>query len=232
MAMPDLASLVHDSTSIDEVTRVLSKPTAPFLLQHHPNAWEVATEGLDKPTWVPILHPRIIRMGANGMRTTKPGAPASDAYQRAIDIDSRHGVTTIPLDLIVKAEHLPNGMPEGRYIRTVDVTDPATKANGTKHIEAWQTPAHTPMGQVQEFTFDRAAYNRWRVHLVVAGVVGKPPGSVIEKAKRKHGTRVAMAEVANLPDEVRKRRVEEQMADLNAVNGAVIPEAPKPRKVK
>lgn len=232
MPLPDMTSLMRDENALDDVFRLRASPSAPFLLQHHPNAWEVAEEGLEGPTWVPILSPRRLVPGANGVRTVKRGEGKEAAFKKAIDKDEGQGYITLDRDLQVSAEHLPDGVPAGRYIRSLDCVDPRTRAEGKIHVEAWEVPMDAPAGQRHTFRFDRASYNKWRAHLVESGVIPEPLPAVRERLERKHDVRVLSAEVDPLPDEVRKRRVEEKKAVRDKVKSAKVPKAKKPRAVK
>lgn len=234
MAMPDLSNLVRDTIQTDTVTRLLIKARLPFLLQHHPNAWEVATEGLSEPTWLPVLSPRAIMGGSNGMRTPRLNEQASEAYREALDKDARQGLTTIqPDDARARVEgDCASALGDGRYIRTVEVIDPKTKSKGVRHIEAWEVPVATPTGQTQSFKFDRAAHNRWRASLVVRGVIAEPLESVRTSLVRRHKGRVLSAEIDDLPEQVRVRRLKEKADILDGIEAAKIPKAKKPRAVK
>lgn len=232
MAMPDLSRMMRDETGLDAVFRLRVKPSEPFLLQHRPNSWEVESEGLDGPTWLPILAPRAIKAGANGMRTIKRGEQADDAYRAALARDERQGIQTIPLDLTVSAAHLPDGVPPGRYVRSLDAQDPRTRAEGKVHVEAWKVPMEVPEGQPHRFRFDRPSWNRWRAHLVESGVIAPPMESVRLSLLRRHEARVLSAEVDPLPDEVRRRRVEEKAAIRDGIAAATVPAPKKPRAVK
>lgn len=232
MPLPDMTALMRDETAVDDVFRLRCSPSAPFLLQHHPNAWEIAEEGLEGPTWVPVLSPRRLVPGANGVRTVKRGEGKEEAFRKAIDKDERQGYRTLPMDLTVSAEHLPEGVPAGRYIRSLDCIDPRTRVEGKIHVEAWDVPMDAPAGQRHTFRFDRASYNKWRAHLVESGVIPAPLEAVRVKLLRKHDARVLSAEVEPLPDEVRKRRVKEKAEKRDKVKAAKVPKAKKPRAVK
>jgi hypothetical protein len=234
MAMPDLKNLVRDSASTDAKPSMLASLRPDFMLQHHANAWEVATEGLSEPTWVPQLSPRPILVGANGIRTTRPGEAKDMAYRTALAEDERQGVQTIDKnDPRARVEgDSASALGEGTYVRSIFVVDPKTRGEGLRHIEAWDVPQETPSGIRQSFAYDRAAYNRWRVSLVVRGVINAPLAGVKSALLRKHDIRVLKAEVDDLPEQVRVRRTEEQEVIRDAVKGAKTPSAKKPRAVK
>lgn len=232
MPVPDLSGLMQDRTATDEGFRLRSRLHSDFVLQHHANAWEVVSEGLGAPTWVPVLSPRLMQVGANGIRTISDSEAASAAYEDALEKDRKHGIKTIPKGMVIASEFLPEGVPEGRYVRSLDAIDPRTATKGKCHVEAWNVPQDVPPGQNHTFKFHRGLWNKWRAHLVESGVIEPPTEAVRSKLLRKHDARVLSAEVDPLPDEVRKRRVKEKEAVRDTVKKAKVPKAKSPRAVK
>jgi len=232
MPMPELAGLMQDKTATDEGFRIRARLSHDFVLQHHANAWEVDSEGLSGPTWLPVLSPRIMQAGANGIRTIGDNEDKAAAYTAALRSDQDQGVFTLPRDLRVSASFLPDGVSEGRYVRSLDAVDPRTRVKGSCHVSAWRVPQDVPPGQSHTFKFHRAEFNKWRAHLVESGVIQPPSESVKAKLIRKHDARVLSAEVDPLPDEVRKRRVKEKAEIRDSIKSAKSPKAKSPRAVK
>ena len=148
MPVPDLSGLMQDRTATDEGFRLRSRLHSDFVLQHHANAWEVVSEGLGAPTWVPVLSPRLMQVGANGIRTISDSEAASAAYEDALEKDRKHGIKTIPKGMVIASEFLPEGVPEGRYVRSLDAIDPRTATKGKCHVEAWNVPQDVPPDRI------------------------------------------------------------------------------------
>lgn len=205
-------------------------PGAPFLLKHHWSAWEVASEGLDGPQWLPKLKKHVIRPGINHVHTLKRGQASHEAYQDGVEIESRAGWTFIqqhPLD----EDHRPAGVPEGPYVREVDVRDPRTGTTGQAYLEAWQVPLPTLPGDEagQRFRFDRASYNRWRFWLVESGQIAKPPDHVTKRIATTYDDRVAATQTKQWPTTDMAATMTAKakaIADLHAK--AEVPDAPDP----
>jgi hypothetical protein len=169
--------------------RVLAAPRRPYHLTHHPGAWEVLTvkgevEGvkLDGPVWLPILSTLASSTpGANLIRTRQAHEPVEAAYQHARHVDRDRGVVWLEPTDTIPASCLPAGVPVGGYIRAIQCVDPAARAEGVLHVEAWQVPAQTVPGQPQRFVVDMPKYNMWRAWLVIKGRV-EPPMDYIREA--------------------------------------------------
>ena len=216
---PSLAAMMRDTSATDAVPRLLASPAHAFVLEHDPEAWEVdLVDGVQ--TWLPVVHKRILKPGADGVRTRKENELPDASFRTALDRDRYEGKTVIPLDTVFAAEFFPAGMPAGRYMRVVDVVEPGTNSPGVRHMEAWWVPVSTPTGRPQQFSFDRATYNRWRAHLVETGVVGECPGSTKATLVHRYRLRVEVAEIEPIPPDVRARKVVDAAKLAEAIEGA------------
>ena len=206
-------------------TRIRATPNESFFLRHHPNQWELATEGLDGPTILPIIARHTILPGQSGIRTIKEGQHPSAAYKHAKrDDEDRGWVYLAPLDPI-PAAMLPAGMPEGGYLRDLDCRDVHTTATGSYFLEAWDVPEAVPPGAVQTFRHDRAAYNRWRAWLVETGKVPQPAPAIKRALVGRVEQRLVEAETLVWPsDHLAKRKIKEATARRDQASKAEAPE--------
>jgi len=200
------------------------EPSQPFFLIHHPRSWRLATQGLDGPTLVPDLQRREVQPGVNGMRTRQPHEPEEATYQAALESDVRNGWTVLYPDEEVPSSCLPDGIEEEGYLREYPCRGPISQRTGSHYVEVWSVPVATYPGEQQRYSFDRAAYNRWLVHLVESGRIEGPSARVRAELATRASSRVARVKAAPLPPDLRKDRVVEQQARLAAIEGAALPE--------
>lgn len=205
-------------------------PNSPFFLVHRTGrggSWEVATDGLGAPTWLPVLQPYPIRPGAAGVRTVTAGEPRSRMWARPVQLLQEDGAIVLPLDLQVDAENLPNGVPAGAYLRESDCI------GGVFYHSAWERPRRGIRGNTVTHDMDRASYNRWRAQLVTSGVIPLPSAEVLAEAQRRASRRVdTAARDATLPQEARQEEISKAKARAQSLATATVPGAAKPRATK
>ena len=227
---------------VSGIERLRAKPNAPFFLIHSPHeagGWSVVSNGLDGPTWAPDLRPYQLVPGCGGVRTLERGEHAAAAYEQAILNLQRRGAVVYlpeaPAMQVTDAEHLPDGVPAGPYIRQVETdTIPDGHARGVPYYHLAQeqmSNGRTPAAPHKR-VLDDAAWNRWRVALVDAGHIAAPDADVIaeriEQQRRKVGS-ASRDTRANA--EVRAAAVDTQSARLAAMESARIPgTTPAPTK--
>jgi hypothetical protein len=207
----------------------------PFLLRHHESNWFPETEGLEAPTFLPEIVPHIIMVGAAGIRTINATETFADSFKgaRADAID--RGWHYIPADLdVTDPKHLPAGVAPGGWMRTVQAVHMRTSQSIPWYFTPWDVPIQTPRDQVQRWRFDRASFNRWRLHLVQTSVIPEPMESVLEELRARYGNHVTRAQGSNNPDREHKAaKVEAAKAVADTLTKAAIPtevEQPKPAK--
>lgn len=217
-----LGSLMADAEFVEDVAeqRLRAEPRPAFLYQHHWQSWTVETEGLEGPTLLPELVPLQLVKGVNGVRTTKAGELSEQAYRSAVRSREDQGFLTLAPTLRVEREHLPAGVPAGAYVRALKVVTKAGGA-GIRHQEAWDVPVPTGPGADQRFKFDRASYNRWRLHLVETGVIPPVTDDVVSAMRATAARRVTRIKSAHIPNEdLRKAKVDEAEGEAAAVDAA------------
>lgn len=167
----DFSHLVDRSVAEGEEDEpwITAKPGWPFLLRAHPGEWEVATEGLDAPTALPVIMRQTLRVGCDGIRTIKKHEQPSEAYSKAVDDARRRGFVYLPM-IVTDPEHLPPGVSPGRVQCKIKCKHPK-KGAGVHYADVWDVPQRTAPGKAQRFRRDMGAFNRWRVWLVTSGVV-------------------------------------------------------------
>lgn len=217
--------------------RIRIQPNFPFLLRHHPAAWEVATEGLDGPTWLPQLCQHVLRPGVNGVRTLNEDEEPQRAYEDSVSNGMKQGFTYLDPAEALPTDMLPAGAVSGGYLREVPCRDLRTTAIGSRYIEAWAMPEPALPDEIQTFKFDRAAYNRWRLMLVTTGVITPPQDRVMRRLRQRMGGHLDRVKVLNLPKELRDERIKTEQANVDAHANAARPEpvgaapgAPAPKR--
>lgn len=207
---------VGTKSSAQEPKILAAEPNWEFFLVHYPGNWEVESEGLNAPTWLPELQRDWVRPGVNLKRTPKEGQPEY-AYDESHLTITRAGGVILPQDIQVAGV-------DG-YVRRVACRDPRTKRRGYLYMDAWEVPKPRPDGQRVKFQRDRAAYNRWRKALVEAGYIALPDPDVIDtKAARVLSHVDRHAAKHDLPAEVREKLVEQAKAKAEMYESAVVPE--------
>jgi hypothetical protein len=204
--------------------RLPISPNAPFFLVHYAGeggSWEIASDGLPGPTWLPVIQPFPIRPGAAGVRTVTAGEPRSRMWARAVQQIEEKGGIVLPFDLAVSGEHLPEGVAAGSYLRETDCV------GGTYYHEAWDRPRKGVRGNTVRHDTDRAARNRWRASLVASGVIPAPDPAVLGDARTRAARRVDVAiRDASIPADARAEAVAAAKARAEAMAAADVPGKP------
>jgi hypothetical protein len=197
-------------------------PASPyFFLIHRPmerGSWDLVTEGVDGPTWVPAFSPFQLQAGAAGVRTLEKGEPADRAWSAAIQRLRDQGQFVLPMDTAVPAELCPEGVAPGSLVRSTEV-----KGGGKRWHTAFEKVERGLGGKVSMVT-DRAAWNRFRAWLVADGKVPAPMGAVLRDYKEQLGERlVATQRDENLSDSAKASREQRYSTRGEQAAKAVIP---------
>lgn len=205
------------------VVRHTHEPSQPFFLLHHPRNWRIASEGLDAPMVVPDLQRLPLQPGVNGIRTRQPHEPENATYQRAIEDLARAGFTVLMPDEPIPDDCLPEGIADEGYLREYLCRGPISQRNGSHYVEVWDVPQPVYPGETQRYKFDRAACNRWLVHLVESGRIEAPTAAVRDQLASRLGRRVERAKSSPVPADLRAERVAAQVARINEAEAAALP---------
>lgn len=200
--------------------RIPKAPGYPWVYTHAPGEWDVATEGLDGPTWLPVLGRRPLQPGANLVGTPKNGQPFERSYQLAKNRDEERGIVW-----------LANSVHD--YLREVDARHPVTRTEGILFLSRFNQVRILPGNRCKILT-DVAEMNRWRLSLVQQGYLAPPdPIEVqprIDEMRRRLDERNSMTGV---DDSTKDREVNRHRARFEQYRDAVIPglvEAAPPSK--
>lgn len=158
------------------------RANVPFWMVHWAGSrgsWSVDTEGLDGPTWLPVVSPVSLQPGAFGVRTitpdearSNPGAALTVARE---NVAKRNGVI-LNHAVQIPDDALPDGVPAGGYHRSVDAI------GGQFYHTPWDQPRKSMSGAAPSPKHDAASYNRWRLWLVTSGQIAAPDEQVIDDA--------------------------------------------------
>ena len=195
---------------------------SPFFLVHYVDvggSWEVVEEGMDAPTFVPVLQPFPIRPGAAGVRTVSADEPRSRMYARPLAKLQEQGAVVLPLDFHVDGAHLPAGVAAGPYLRETDAQ------GGAFYHTAWDTPRKAIRGNAATVDCDRAAYNRWRAALVTSGIIPEPRQAVLDDVRARAMRRLDNVRSAtDIPTDMREANTATARTRLDAVKAAKLPQ--------
>ena len=131
----------------------VGSPNNRFFLRHWPREWEV--EDVDgTPCWLPILAPHILRPGTGNIRTLSPHEAHQPhrAFETAVMDARREGWIYIDPQAPVEGDCLPDGVPAGGYLRSMDVVTRGG-VRGTRWLDAWTVPVKTLPGEKQKWKF-------------------------------------------------------------------------------
>jgi hypothetical protein len=213
--------------------------TPPFLLRHHPSHWSAESEGLDGTYWLPEISILPLVPGAHLVKTRKGNEDPSESIKLAVNTDANNGWTALDPSTPIPADCLPAGVPVGGYRRPVPCTDPLRGTPGTRHLEAWDVPKQwVPGSGAQKYVHDRASYNRWRLWLVMQGIIAPPTEDAIQALQQARSGRVARILARNPAEDIRARaKADEERALASAMETATVPDvaeevrpAPAPRR--
>ena len=194
--------ITSDHPVTGEALRV--RPNERFFLTHYAEydgAWEVQTEGLDRPRLLPTLTKSIEAPGVNGYRMLRTGDPPARAYSLAHTQIRERGGVVLPHAIVVAGE--------AGYMARVPCSHRG--ASGFFYHEKWITYDQPRPGKRPKPRMDRAAYNRWRAALVDDGHVAPPSAGLLSTMRRRL--------VAAL-GEVRDRQIQNETARAEMVSGA------------
>lgn len=200
-------------------------PSERFFLRHWPREWEC--EEVDgSPVWLPILGPHLLKPGTTNIRTlAKHEAHRPHlAYEFSVMSSRRDGWIYIDPDTAVPDDCLPDGVPEGGYLRSLDCVSRSGIA-GEKWVEAWEVPVPTLPGEPQRWRFDRASYNRWRKHLVDSEQVPAPDAEWLTMKRDTVSKHLRRTKAKPLPTDLRAEMVAKHQARLDMIDSAPTPEA-------
>ena len=217
----DLASLIRDASpnSTSSKPSLPIAPNFPFFLLHWPQNWNVETEGLDAPTWLPYLSRHVILPGCNGNRTLRRGEKPEAAFDLAVLTNTRRGATYIDPE----RHRLPSG---GRYLREADCRNPRNGAEGVFYLDAWTTPRDVLPGRRLRFNLDRGGLDRFRLHLVEQGILRAPgPSLLSDLIRRKRKALDRVKALTSLDAGEYSRRVQSVEHVLQSLEGARVPAA-------
>lgn len=249
MPVPDSAAHLHqeppqaadwsaravddDFDAVSDAAFFPAEPNSRFFLVHHQDNWEVASEGLDEPTWLPQLQRDWLAPGVNNKRTLKKGEKPEAAYDHSHLLMQRQGFTIIPYDAVVAGTK--------GYVRSIPCRAPRTGREGRFYFDRFETPRPATAGRRPKFAFDRAAYNRWRLALVEQGWTSSrgngrisPPRLEVlaEKIGLAEGHVARHAGKSELNPERREQLVRQAEERAELVAGARVPgrrQAPPPK---
>lgn len=152
------------------------EPNYPFfwaVFPLEPTTWDAVVIEAQAPGdpyagtwWLPKMTPFPVQPGVCGHRTKKKGQPASRSYSAAHTRVEENGGVIIP--------H------ERDYCIGVDCIGPRTKREGTYYMDPWSSPRAKIPNRRQKFNFDRDRFNRWRLQLLLDGVVPPPSRDVVD----------------------------------------------------
>lgn len=220
-----LASLLQptETPMAGATRRIVAKPTAKFFLAIPPDPWEPAVVD-GESVWLPKIKHRRAVPGCDNFRMLRKAdiekGDLKKAYQNALDIDSEKGWTWLDPEMVIPAEFLPDGVPQGKACREIACLHPKRKTPGTMHTEPWNIPVRTPRGQVQRFRFDHGAYNRFRLWVAQAfrDRIGTPTEfsreEHLETARRRLGRNEGLQWAT---ESIREREVAKAQAAVEAI---------------
>lgn len=205
--------------------RINVQPNWPFKFYHQPResgAWSVETEGLEEPTWLPVIKPLIVMPGASGVRTLERGEQGNPerAYMgRQVELANAGAIFLDPRTKVA-AELLPDGVAPGSYLRETPTTD-----GRPFYHDAWTVAEADPLQRgVVRLVFDQGAFNRWRLSLVADGTIPEALDAVIEERVRRAKRKLRSAQVdQNAPADVRTGAMSRHQASLKNLGEARLP---------
>ena len=223
--MPITPQMAQSVPSVFAETAALNcQPSSPFLLMAHPGSAMVVTDGLKSPTWVPAINLFRLSPGVEHVATRRRGDSYPSTIQTARLEKQREGFVIIEPDLalVTDPKHLPAGVTPGAYIREYQTYDRRTGLEGKCYREVWDVQVPTrSLNDSPKWKFDKAAYNRWVVSLLEAGVIPGPDEYARNEFKL-HAARWA-AEQHNIDDPSKRAdKVKATQASLKTLETATV----------
>lgn len=198
------------------------RPNVPFVLIHHRNAgnsWEVCdVDGA--PCWLPDLVRIPMVPGASGFKTVDKGRPQTDLYTDALAGFERRGAIVL---------HPAKEYGGVKYLDSDTAVDSLTEAPAD-YWRLWcdtVEPGPLPEDKTMCHT-DMAAYNAWRMALVVEGVIPAPHPAVLTRPLRELARIEETWVASNAPTEARDRELAKVRAEIERMKSARKPWIPEP----
>lgn len=187
-----------------------------FFLVHYPENWECVLEGLEGPTWLPVLQRDWLMPGVNMKRTRRRDEPVEAMYDQSHLKISRDGGVILPQTINL------DGV-DG-YLRSIPCKHPRNGLEGTFYLDAWEVPVVRP-GKKVKFNRDAAAYNQWRLALVQQGYIDAAnPALISDKLERAQEHMERHSGKVELTAEARARIVDAATEKLERLSAAKIPQ--------
>lgn len=192
-------------------------PRPAFVLIHHPGAYEHVLLG-GAWTMVPRLDRFDLVPGVAHVEAAQRGRPGMDRTRAAFAELRSQGVIILSADEhpVTDPAHLPPGVAPGRYARMLTVRDARTSLDGQHWHEVWEV--HTLTRSGMRASYDREAYARWRLSLVVAGVIEPAPADIVDAVIA--GAELKLQRIRGdglLAPDQRRERTEAAQAELDAL---------------
>ncbi len=167
----ELGGLFRELTpaTIGETAALPIAPNFPFFLMHWKEEWSCEVEGLEGPTWLPLLVRHTVLPGCNLNRTLRRDDPPASAYDQAVLANQRKGA--VYLDPLAYSPS---------YRKAAPCRDPLTRQAGEFWTELWLHPRAPRRGRRLKFRLDRATMNRFRLDRVEDGGIPAPLDDVIQ----------------------------------------------------
>lgn len=194
-------------------------PNHRFVCAHHPDNWDLETEGMDGPTWLPDIQEIPVQPGVGGARTVKQGEDDSAAYSILIANLKSNGY-----HVIMDGRHfdVPAGELMSDYLIGYPCKSPSNGQRGTFWASVWDKPRHKRAGKRQKFQRDRASWNRWRLSLVESGAIPSPHPDIVDEKRARIVTHIDRHTAETRTDDKVKgakiASLTERLADLDAAN--------------
>ena len=191
-------------------------PRSQFFYMHHPKCWTRSTthgkgKRLTKPTLLPELMKFIISPGVFGCRTADKGEEPPDVYKNGVKKWRNDGFTFLDPNEAIPDFALPEGLPEGGYLRELKVAHPKLRAMVTRWTEAWDLPQPTLGDENQRFKYNHEHYELWRAWLVQSGRIAPAFEHIYDRWRDIHADRVARIAGLIINADVKAAMLEKRM---------------------
>jgi hypothetical protein len=207
---------------IGETAALPVAPNWPFFLLHWPEEWSVETEGLEEPTWLPMVVRHTVLPGCNLNRTLRRDDPPHTAYDQAILANQRKGAIYLDPDAY-----------SPQYRKAAPCRDPITRQAGEFWAERWQHPRAPRRGKRLKFRIDRADFNAFRLDAVLDGTIPAPLDDVLEVFIDRQRSKVRrLSGLTGLEAKELRARVKEATDRLELMVNARRPAKGEPRNLK
>jgi hypothetical protein len=167
----ELGGLFRELTpaTIGETAALPISPNFPFFLMHWREEWSAEVEGLEGPTWLPMLVRHTVLPGCNLNRTLRRDDPPASAYDQAVLANQRKGALYLDPEAYSPS-----------YRKAAPCRDPRTREAGEYWTELWLHPRAPRRNRRLKFRTDRPQMNQFRLELVRQGAVPAPLEDVLQ----------------------------------------------------